>query len=306
MSTRASTLVDSEDIETTKSEKLLAVVLVVFMLIGGIWTYEKIDDWVAQAVDPTEVASSPAEDAAVARLNDAQFRLERATDHEVRARSELELRREEYRTALDAGEPASRLEREYSSAQATFGAARAERLQAEQAVAAARPAGEAALRRYDEAFQDRDRQRQLWALGFRLAFVVAMIAAGYWLIARLRRRRSRYLPLGLAFVGFATVLAVVLASDYLTDYVDPRDFGPLILALFGIVATIAAFVALQRYLARRIPIRRVRKQECPFCGYPTRGGAHCEGCGRPVVAECAHCSRPRRVGTIHCAACGRA
>jgi hypothetical protein len=78
-----------------------------------------------------------------------------------------------------------------------------------------------------------------------------------------------------------------------------------VLSLFGIVATIVAFAVLQRHLARRIPIRRVRKSECPFCGYPvTAGGVHCEGCGREVVGACSACGSGRRVGTAHCAACG--
>jgi hypothetical protein len=70
--------------------------------------------------------------------------------------------------------------------------------------------------------------------------------------------------------------------------------------------TLLAFVGLQRYLARRIPHRRVRKGECPFCGYPVRGNEHCESCGREVIAPCAKCNEPRRVGSLHCGACGAA
>jgi hypothetical protein len=79
-----------------------------------------------------------------------------------------------------------------------------------------------------------------------------------------------------------------------------------VLAVAGALLTIVAFGLLQRYLARRLPERRVRHRECPFCGYPTRDVAHCEGCGRDVVAECASCREPRRVGTRHCRACGAA
>jgi hypothetical protein len=82
------------------------------------------------------------------------------------------------------------------------------------------------------------------------------------------------------------------------------DVGPLVLSLAGIGLTVAAFVALQRYLATRIPQRRVRRGECPFCGYSVRGGAHCEGCGRQVVGRCPSCSGSRRVGAPHCGVCG--
>jgi hypothetical protein len=86
---------------------------------------------------------------------------------------------------------------------------------------------------------------------------------------------------------------------------DPLDLGPLVLSLFGIAATLVAFWALQRYLARRLPARRAAKGECPYCGYSVRDrGPHCEGCGRTVVAPCSACTAPRRVGVVHCAACG--
>ena len=100
------------------------------------------------------------------------------------------------------------------------------------------------------------------------------------------------------------MLSLVLAGDYVTDYIDVQQLGPLVLSAAGIALTLFAFWWLQRYLAQRLPLRRVRKGECPFCGYPLRGGDHCEGCGRNVVAECGSCRSPRRVGTLHCGACG--
>jgi hypothetical protein len=122
----------------------------------------------------------------------------------------------------------------------------------------------------------------------------------------MRALRSRYLPTAIAVVASTALLALVMAGDYITDYVDPLDLGPLVLSLAGIVITLFAFAALQRYLAKRVPVRRVRRRECPFCGYPVRGNERCEGCGRPVVAECATCNAPRRVGTLHCGVCGHA
>ena len=105
--------------------------------------------------------------------------------------------------------------------------------------------------------------------------------------------------------GFDDVFAV----DYVTDYIDPLDLGPFVLSAIGVAATIVTFRVLQRYLAARLPGRRVRKGECPFCGFPLResglqDGPHCAGCGRDVVAPCAACAAPRRVGSSYCGACG--
>ena len=298
--------VDVEEIQTTKSEKLLALVLAVFLLIGGTWVYVKIDDAVRSSSPPDySYRGTPVEQAAVARLRVADQRLAGAQEGVVAARDNLELRREAYRTALEAHRAeAARLGRAYDRARARFSHARQEARSAALAVEQARPAADAAQRHIAEVQTGRVHKRELLAFALRLAWVLANLLFGYWLLTRLRRQGSRYFPVGMAVLGYAVVLAFVMATDYLTDYFDPLDLGPLVLSLVGIGLTLLAFVGLQRYLAKRIPYRRVRRSECPFCGYPARGNEHCEGCGREVVAPCARCDEPRRVGSAFCGACG--
>jgi flagellar biogenesis protein FliO len=303
-----STRVDTEEIQTTQGEKLLAIVLAVFLLIGGLWIYVKIDDAVRTSTKADySYEGTPAEKAALEKLSAAENRLAQASRAMATARQNLELRREAYRTALEAHRPeAARLGRAYDRSQARLARARRDQAAAGRAVQAARPAANAAQRHIAQVQTKRENKHELLAFVFRLAFVLANIAFGYWLLARLRRRGSRYFAVGMAVVGYSAVLALVMAGDYLTDYFDPLSLGPLVLSLFGIVATLLAFVGLQRYLARRLPARRVRKSECPFCGYPVRRNKHCEGCGRDVIAPCARCNEPRRVGAMHCGACGAA
>lgn len=95
-----------------------------------------------------------------------------------------------------------------------------------------------------------------------------------------------------------------MAVDYSTDYIDVGDVGPALLSAAGVLMSLGAMVALQRYLAKRLPARRVKKGECPVCAYPVSGNRFCEGCGRQVLAECATCGGRRRVGTRRCGACG--
>jgi hypothetical protein len=303
---RSPAAVDIEEIESTKSEKLLAVVLAIFLLIGTVWTYQKLDNWVAERVAPVEVQLSPADQAAIARSTAANEQLGNAQGQLAQAQADLEFRREAYRTALDAGQPARDLELAYQEAQRTLAQAEDAVTAAQAEVSATEPAAQAAYERQQQAYTERLDRHELVAFVLRLGLVLAVLAFGYWLMARQRRARSRYFPVSLAVVGAGGVLALVMAGDYVTDYVDPVALGPLVLALAGIALTLLAFAALQRYLARRVPLRRVRKRECPFCGFPVGENEHCEGCGRAVVAECATCTQPRRVGTIHCGACGHA
>jgi hypothetical protein len=298
------THVDVEEIQTTKSEKLLAVVLAAFLLVGGLWAYQKIDDTIRAAVAPP--ALSQDDRAAVDRLQTATENAARAENRERRALADMEIAREAYRTALDADQPATQLELRYEDAQVAHEQAGVALAAARAEVLAAGPSAAAARDRISAAQRRAARTESLGSFAGRLVLVLVAMVAAFALLRSLRARESRYLPLGLASVGFAAVLAFVMAGDYVTDYVDPLEFGPLVLAAAGIALTLLAFVALERYLERRIPARRVRKDECPFCGFPGRRGGHCEGCGRALEVECGSCSGLRRVGAPHCGACGSA
>jgi len=291
---------DVDDIQTTRTEKLLAVVLSAFLLLGAIWTYQKLDDVVRQHVSVPAYASGPASE----RLQQASGRMAQAQQERQRALEDLELRREAYRTALEARKPAQRLEVEYNAAQSRLRIAERELAAAQANVSAARPAAateqQARSRRIDEAL---DRQTRA-TFSTRLGLVSFFIIGAYGLLAWMRRRTSRWIPLAGSAVVAATVFAFVFACDYLTDYLDPFDWGIAAISGLGIAATLLVYSGVQRYLIRRLPQRRVKRRECPFCGYPVGSNVHCEGCGRDVIADCTKCETPRRVGTTYCGVCG--
>ncbi len=320
--------VDVEQIETTKGEKLLAAVLAVFLLTGLLWTYFTIDvepapqDYAGASCyedcDPyldepqrTKLVS-PADNAALAAASRARQRLDRASSLVGQRRGTVTDRRETYRTALDEGRRDSTLERRYRTAQAGYARAQRARTDAARASAAAQRAAagprkrlRAAERRTEQRAEAERRHDGRVSAARRLGLVLGSLAAAYVLLGYLRRRQSRYIVTAMAAAAAVAALALVMAVDYLTDYVEFTDQGVLALSAGGVALTLVAFWWLQRYLARRLPERRVRKGECPFCGYPVRG-EHCEGCGRDTVASCAACAAPRRVGTRRCGACGAA
>lgn len=296
--------IDIEQLQTTKSEKLLSLVLAVFLLIGGVWAYQEIDDGVRSALPARN--ATPAERRAIQALELSELQRSSADAAVARTREELELRREAYRTALDAGDPAAALRVRYRAAERALDQARADLAAVERAQAAARPAAAAARKRLGGDVEERRERQDLVILALRVGAGLGFLLAAFFLLTRLRDRGSRWFPLSGSVVLFATVYAFVVAIDYLTDYFDPFDAGILLLALLGAGATVVAFWLLQRYLARRLPLRRVRSRQCPYCGFPVGDDARCEGCGREVQAPCAHCAAPRRVGAPFCGACGRA
>jgi hypothetical protein len=296
------TRLDVENLQLTRTERLLALVLTAFLLLGGIWTYTRVDDAVRSHVRlPTAtVTQAPA----IVRENTARLHLVRAEDRSRTALRDLGLKREAYRTALEAHKPSGRLERQYNAAQASYSAAQRDVRSARRELFAAAPAANAAQRRAQQKVGAVLHRQARDAFLIRLGLVVLSIGFAYWLLSYMRRRQTRWFPFAGSAVGFATIFAFVLAADYVTDYFNPFQWGVAVVALIGIVATLLAYLVLQRYLLRRVPQRRVRRRECPFCGYPVGTNAHCEGCGREVVAPCASCEAPRRVGTSHCGACG--
>jgi len=293
------THVDTDDIQTTRSEKVLALVMTVFLLIGGIWAYDRLEIHHGYA----EPVYTPAETAAIQDNENARQRLFAAQENVRHRRSALELSREAYRTAIEAHQPTAKLGARYRRDTDRFEAAQAEEQHARAEVDRTAPAARAAEERAAEAASTKSEHDNRNTFLLRLAFVLVALVVSFFVFSRLRR--SRYLALASALIAAATILAFVMSIDYVTDYVSWRDVGPLVLSAAGAALTLLSFWGLQRYLAQRIPRRRVRKSECPFCGYPVRSaGTHCEGCGRDVVGECAKCSAPRRVGTAFCATCG--
>lgn len=295
------TRVDIEDISSTRSEKLLAGILAAFLLIGSIWFYVKVDDWIggSRAWELT-----PGEQRIMRAQEDAWQAQEAATSRTEQAKTEVDLAKDALDIALAKDVPTANLEAKYEQELEQFRAARAAQDKAR--ARAERLSHQVSAIEKEHEYQRLSTGRQ-WAIaGIRLGFILTWFGASLRMVSVLRNRQSRFLPLAFAAVGTGVITAFVFATDYIVDYIDPLDLGPIVLSVVGTVATVAAFIGLQRWLASRIPGRRVRNGECPFCGHPVRGDApHCEGCGREVIAPCASCSQPRRVGSPHCGACGQ-
>lgn len=295
------TRVDIEEIEATKSEKFLAVVLAAFLLIGSVWFYVKVAEWVPGGSDHAPSASETKAYQAQEETWNRQASAEQTLERE---KSELALAKNDFDIAVAKGGDVAPAEADYKAAEVELREAQRQLGDAQRKAKAA----EQAVAKFERARTEVSHAGHDWAVaGIRLGFIVGWLLASLRFVSALRRSQSRFLPLGFAAVGTGVVTALVFATDYITDYIDPLDLGPIVLSAVGAAATIGAFVGLQRWLAGRIPGRRVRNGECPFCGHPLRGEApHCEGCGREVIAPCASCSQPRRVGSPHCGACGEA
>lgn len=221
-----STRVDVEEIEITRGEKLLAVVLAAFLLVGALWAYFELNLADDQNLYRDPVAQLSASQRAI--LDRAEVAADRARTARARVsdrRQALVDAREAYRTALDEGQRDPELERRYRRAQTRHEDARREARQrsveAREAEAAATPVLEELARLEDEAVreaEDESRSDDLVTAGLRLLLVLGLLGAALSLMARQRRRRSRWAMTGYAAVGASAVLGLVMGVDYVTDW----------------------------------------------------------------------------------------
>src|SRR5680860_1174346 len=183
----------------TWAERVLWLLTVVFLLVGGLWAYSRIDE-VLERPDYglfLEKADLPA---LQGKLNGAQTQLQedrslldQAQSVRAEAESEYLFRREEYRTAVEAG----------AEARSTWEAAKTREAEAQSAVSAAEEDAQELRQRVSQeeqtartAFDRADRRYQAVAAGLRLAYLLAAFAASLYLWRFLVGRGSRFHELG--------------------------------------------------------------------------------------------------------------
>ncbi len=307
-----------EEVEASRAEKLLAVGLVVFLLIGGFWVTNRLGS-LLEYPDYTVIAARHglpdlelAYREAEANLWRAMEAAEQARAAMEQARSEYEFRREEYRVALERGLDDPRLAAAHEAARTAYESARtaldltnAVRASLEAKAAGPRRAYEAACQEAQKEYERAVDRYQLILFGLRFGYALPLFALSVWAWLHLRRRRSRHLTLGTAFLAFAGIQAAALVFQY--GWYLLRDIGPLALSVSGSAICIAGLAALRRWAtsSKRLAAARLRRGQCPSCGYPLAGsGAYCAGCGRGLAAPCQACGRDVVPQSGFCPHCG--
>ncbi|RJQ06306.1 MAG: zinc ribbon domain-containing protein [Bacillota bacterium] len=310
---------ETEEIESSRVERLLAVGLVAFLLVGGFWVLDRLGS-IPQRPDYAAIAEAqgltrvePAFREAEADYLRAQAAVAQAGEAMERARSDYEYRREELRVAIELGVESPALTQAYESARAVFEAAKVSHELAEATLASleGRLAGprtfyEEASRRVGEAYKRAEDRYQLSLFALRFAYALPLFAASVWVWFHLRRRRRPHI-IATAFMGFAGIQALALVGQY--GWYLLRDIGPIALSVTGSAVCVAGLVALRRWAAaaRRPALSRLRRSACPSCGFPlSLGGTHCAGCGRVLMQTCPGCGGENVAESPHCGHCGLA
>jgi len=309
-----------EEVESSRVERLLAVGLVVFLLVGGFWVLARLGeipqrpDWTAIEQAEGKPAVEEAWRQAMADYERAQTAAAEAWAALTKARAEYEYRREEYRVALERGLDDPALAAAYAEARTLVEQAavrhelaEAVRVSLEAELKEPQQAYEAVMRRVQESYERADAHYQLAVFALRFAYALPLFGLSVWGWLALRRRRSRHLILATATMAFAGIQTLGLLGQY--GWYLLRDVAPLALSVTGSAVCVAGLVAVRRWALnpRRLAVARLRRGQCPLCGFPLREGTtHCVGCGRPVMEACPGCATPNVTGSPFCGHCGRA
>ncbi len=309
---------ESQLIEYSRAEKILALGMVVFMLMGGFWIMNRITRFVPrpdyyqleQRAGLAELSERFIE--AQRKLSYADSLLQERREAFERTRVEYEFRREEYRVSLEKGVADTSKEKMYEesrrameSAMVELDAATSLRSRFAQEFSALQ---DAYNRAHDEINASYSRAMNVYELKLflvRFAYVFPVFGLSYWIWQVLRAKRSRHLVLGTAFLGFSTVQAIVMSGQYAWHLV--RDVAQIAVSVAGTVATGAALVALKRYVTNpeRVRNQRFRKGQCPACGFGVKGELYCPSCGFLLQAACPDCRALVPVVRKYCPNCGK-
>jgi hypothetical protein len=321
-----------DEVESSRVEKLLALGLVVFLLVGGFWIMDRLGS-LPPRPDWTGISAAQGLPEAERELRVVEVDYQRGVEAVIqaqqtldRARAEYEFRREEYRVALERDLASPELAAAHQRAKEAFEKAQGEFEVAETVASTlqARLAGpretfERLQRAVGEAAKRAEDRYQLAIFALRFGYALPLFGLSVWLWLGLRRRRARHLILATSFMGFAGIQAVGLVGQY--GWYVLRDIGPIALSAAGSAVCIAGLVAVRRWAtsAKRLATSRLRRSQCPYCGFPLNpgllaagqvGGAggpawHCPGCGRGLASTCAHCGQAGLAETPYCRHCGQ-
>lgn len=308
--------------EVSRAEKILALALAAFLLVGGIrlaWTIDQAfprPDY--QAIYRSFGLEDLQKELDLLRVEEAKLGevVGRNQEAETRARLDYEVAREEYRTLLDRGvdDPAKR--RKWEQARSTL----------EQAVAA-KKAAETKLRIFREELlnpkqeavdnaraglsrevERLNRARDIKAgsacLGYALlSFALSLVVFNYF---RRSPKVARYSVIGTSVLGFGAVQVLVVSFKTVLPFL--RGVVPVewIISLGGSAISIAGLVYLRnRFLAAPVVRRRrLWKGSCPACGFP-RTGTFCPWCGAEQTVSCPHCGEKTSQHLPYCESCGK-
>lgn len=325
-----------EQQEGTRLEKFLLAALVAFLLVGGFWALSRIEDRFPQPV----LRSYPADaynggtsegrtlgvedELGVTAIRNRLQQLQQVADNrhatlekvraaQRKADEDYKFRREEYRTAMQAGH-ASAAQRTafessrsaYQAATARIAPAQAESDAASKSLDSGQAELNAAAKRAEAVFDERTFHRNLKIFGYHFGYAGACLGLS-WILWQLgRKKRWRYQTILSAFFISSILQLLFLLFRYCWElFLD--DYALLGVSVLGAIVCILAIVGIKRWLfsPTRLALARLDSRRCPYCATSfAETQTHCWHCGQALREDCVSCGASRLILASHCGNCG--
>jgi len=307
---------ESSGLELSRAERILALGMVVFLLVGGAWVFNRIQRLPARP-DYHAIQERHISQAVQREYWQAHNTLSAATSATERLRMELgtatteyEFRREEFRVMNERGILDAAREKAYLAALATF-----ERLRIEIGLAVAveesarerlRPLEAQWKALHEKIGAEHERALlnfELQLFGLRMLYAVPVFFLALFLFLRLRGKNSHYLVFATALIGAAMLQLIYLVSLYSWHLL--RDIAQIAIAIVGTALCMLGIVMIRRYWLdpERVVRTRVRKGLCFTCGAMAEDNIFCPACGEELQKRCLGCGVNRPVKAEYCPHC---
>ncbi len=306
---------DYEKSEATRGEKILASAMVIFLLMGGIYILNDLDNIPEKPhinfyYEKYNVYVLENEQNSInSELRIASDTLSAVKDEYSDNREYYLFKREEYRVVVDKGGTDEIKEGEYEKAREMYEQSRI-KLDDAQAVYNSienrlDQKGEELSNAHKLARDDYNAVHQVYrlkVLAVRLAFVMPLLLVAIFIFLRAKKVKSKYTIHANAFMAFASLLLI-----YMT-IVDVWKAAHVIgISIFGAsaCAITLAYLKKQFFSFERISMRRLRDNKCPWCNFPIgHATTYCQNCGRKLAEKCPECGEMRPILTPFCPNCG--
>lgn len=313
---RPSVSEESTGIELSRAERILVLGMVIFLLVGGAWVFNRIQSIPPRpdyhAIEQRYISAELQSEYWQAQntLNAARSATERLRQELTVATTEYEFRREEFRVMNERGLLDAVREKAYLDALAAFerlrreiGLAMAVEESAQERLLPLATQWKAAHMQIGEEHSRQLRTFELQLFGLRLLYAVPVFLLALFLFLRLRKQNSNYLVFATALIGAATLQLLYLVSLYSWHLL--RDIAQIAIALIGTALCMFGIVLIRRYWLdpERVVTTRVRRGQCFSCGAAAEDNVYCPSCGEELQKRCLGCGSNRPVKASFCPHC---
>jgi tetratricopeptide (TPR) repeat protein len=304
-----------EEIEATRSEKILAAAFVLFLLIGGIRVLGELRDIPAEPdFSDYEIrhgisALQNELPVFISQMQIAEQSYRQSLEEFNRAEEEYLFKREEHRTRLEEGTVDETLQREYEQATQIYETAVNNRDSANKNLNDAREIYNKKNNEINQLrlnaqkdFNAAIRLYEIKVILTRLLFVVPLFIGSIYVTQKARQRQSRYTILANSFMAFSILLLAYMVLEFTW-----RSFQVIGVSLIGALATGSALVYLKKeyFKPERVTLKRLSQRRCPYCNFPfEKDDAYCKNCGQSLEEKCRSCGSKRVKFAKHCQNCG--